>query len=141
MNNKKRPMSDQEIVREYLAAKEPGKQIRILADENLCTPETIRNILRREGIPVGRKEPEAKPEPTPAPEPPEAKPEPTPTISRDIALSMIVRHGAVEAIAGLLAKVDHEVEGYELEFKEQIRGVLCLVHTLEKEDEDNAEED
>ena len=37
MNNKKRPMSDQEIVREYLAAKDPGKQIRILADENLCT--------------------------------------------------------------------------------------------------------
>ena len=131
-------MSDQEIVREYLAAKDPGKQIRILADENLCTPETIRNILRREAVPVGRKEPKAKPEPAPAPEPPEAKSEPKPAISRDIALSMIVRHAAIEAIAELMAETN-KIEGDELKFRERVRGVLCLVHTLEKEDLDDAE--
>lgn len=134
----KRPMSDQEIVREYLAAKEPGKQIKILADENLCTPETIRNILRREGIPVGRKEPEPKPEPATgaatAPELPElhtGKPE----IPGDLPLSMLVRHAAVEAIAELLAKAKEREDrvNCSLNFQEQVRGILCLVHEIERE--------
>lgn len=129
MNNKKRPMSDQEIVREYLAAKEPGKQICILADENLCTPETIRNILRREGIPLGRKDPEPKPELAP-------------TISRDIPLSMLVRHAAVDAIAELLAMADgrSDKESASWEFREQVRGVLRMIHVLERIDQDEPEE-
>lgn len=143
MNKQKRPMTDQEIVREYLEAKSPGKQIRILADENLCTPETIRNILRREGIPVGRKEPAPKPErpateSATAPELPEL-PAVKPAIPRDLALSMRVRHAAVEAIAELMGMAD-KIDGDELEFQERVRGILCLVHTLEKEDLDDAED-
>lgn len=135
-----------EIVREYLEAKNPSKQIRILADENLCTPETIRNILRREGIPVGRKEPAPKPErpateSATAPELPELPELPAvkPAIPRDLALSMLMRHAAVEAIAELMGMAD-KIDGDELKFQERVRGVLCLVRTLEKEDLDDEQD-
>jgi len=46
---KQLPMSDEEIRREYRLAKNPAKQIRILADENSCDVKTIRRIVAEEG--------------------------------------------------------------------------------------------
>ena len=42
---KQLPMSDEEIRREYRLAKNPAKQIKILADENDVSRETIRRIV------------------------------------------------------------------------------------------------
>lgn len=42
-------MSDGDIVREYLQAKQPLKQIGILAEENLCDKKEIVAILRAAG--------------------------------------------------------------------------------------------
>lgn len=47
-------MSDEEIRREYRLAKYPSKQIAILADENGCSRQTIRNILKAGGIELTR---------------------------------------------------------------------------------------
>lgn len=43
------PMSEQEIVNEYKAAKKPQSQIAILADQNGCEKKTIVNILELNG--------------------------------------------------------------------------------------------
>lgn len=43
------PMSEQEIVNEYKAAKKPQSQIAILADQNGCEKKTIVNILEAAG--------------------------------------------------------------------------------------------
>ena len=42
---KQLPMSDEEIRREYRLAKDPKKQLKILADENDCSVSTIRSIV------------------------------------------------------------------------------------------------
>ena len=46
----KLPMTNEEIRREYLEAKDPKAQIRILADENLCSVGRIKDILKSEGV-------------------------------------------------------------------------------------------
>jgi len=46
----KLPMTNEEIRREYLEAKDRKKQIRILADENLCSVGKIKDILKIEGV-------------------------------------------------------------------------------------------
>ena len=46
----KLPMTNEEIRREYLEAKDPKAQIRILADENLCSVGRIKDVLKREGV-------------------------------------------------------------------------------------------
>ena len=45
------PMSDEEIRREYRLAKNPAKQIKILADENSCDVKTIRRIVAEADAP------------------------------------------------------------------------------------------
>lgn len=45
-------MTDEEIRREYRLAKDPAKQIQILADENNCSAREIRDILRAGGLAV-----------------------------------------------------------------------------------------
>ena len=45
------PMSDEEIRREYRLAKNPAKQIKILADENSCDAKTIRKIVAEADAP------------------------------------------------------------------------------------------
>ena len=42
---KQLPMSDEEIRREFRLAKDPKKQLKILADENACSVSTIRSIV------------------------------------------------------------------------------------------------
>ena len=46
----KLPMTNEEIRREYLEAKDRKAQIRILADENLCSVYMIKKILEEEGV-------------------------------------------------------------------------------------------
>ena len=48
-------MSVNEIVRSYREAKEPGKQITILAELNCCTREDIYNILKENGVDINRR--------------------------------------------------------------------------------------
>ena len=44
-------MTDLEIVANYKSAKDPKKQIEILAQLNVCNKETIRKILIKNGVP------------------------------------------------------------------------------------------
>lgn len=44
-------MTDEEIFKEYKAAKKKSQQVNILADENCCDKDTIKEILERCGIP------------------------------------------------------------------------------------------
>jgi hypothetical protein len=50
-------MTDEEICREYRLSKYPSKQIKILAEENDCSAQTIRNILRAAGLDLSRGRP------------------------------------------------------------------------------------
>ena len=43
-------MTVDEIIMEYKQAKDPEKQIRIMADQCLCKPSEIRSILREAGV-------------------------------------------------------------------------------------------
>lgn len=43
-------MTHYEIMREYQDAKHKGRQIKILADENVCTKDEIIEILKKFGI-------------------------------------------------------------------------------------------
>lgn len=45
-------MTDEEIKRSYLGAKNPKKQVGILADLNLTKKKAIIEVLRKEGIAV-----------------------------------------------------------------------------------------
>lgn len=50
--NEQLPMSPDEIVRDYLAAKTPLKQIKILAELNCTDKQTIVQILKDAGAPL-----------------------------------------------------------------------------------------
>ncbi len=144
-------MTDQEIVREYREAKTPLKQIGILADENQCSRGKIVDILRAAGaeLPAVYRE-KAKetsaaaevPHPSPAgdtfpqgraeTEDGEAEYGPILPAPKLAGFSERVNDGAVEVIARLLAVSDASpnAEGASLDFQEQVRGVLALVHEL-----------
>lgn len=148
-------MSNEEICREYREAKTPLKQIRILADENSCSKAEIVTILRGAGLEVPavyRERAEAPsaaakvPHPSPAGDSfPQGKPEtedaeaaygpilPAPKLA---GFAERVNDGAVEVIARLVAASDAagdasgDQESASWEFREQVRGVLALVHEL-----------
>ena len=151
-------MTDGEIVREFLEAKDQAKQVKILADENLCTPQTIRNILKRNGV-LGEPNvtgPEAQkltdgavealreanaagagdtPQPAAPTAPLSGAHEGEDFAAKD-ALKLVVRAAAVDAIAGLLLSNDTTDNLLAAEsFREQVRGVLALVHEIEREAE------
>lgn len=86
-------MTVDEIIMEYKQAKNPEKQIRIMADQCLCKPSEIRSMLREAGVyqakvrkPRNQTQPSAPEKATaqpsvpekaaPQPEPPEAPAEP-----------------------------------------------------------------
>ena len=62
---KQLPMTNEEIRREYLEAKDRKAQIAILADENLCSVSKIRSVLESEGVEIPHRKytPRKKPEP------------------------------------------------------------------------------
>ncbi len=49
------PMTPEEIKREYLEAKDRAQQIRILADENLCSVSKIKTVLEAQGVELPKK--------------------------------------------------------------------------------------
>lgn len=68
-----RPMTDEEICRSYREAKEPNKQIQILADLNACDCENIVEILKANNEPLKKRPyrtPKKKEEGTNIPEQP-----------------------------------------------------------------------
>ncbi len=69
-------MTAHEIVRSYKEAKDKKKQVGILAQLNLCTPEDIKKILVEGGI-NGRELPRGKRTQSPPPQPPNEAKEPT----------------------------------------------------------------
>ena len=62
---KQLPMTNEEIRREYLKAKDRKAQIAILADKNLCSVSKIRSVLESEGVEIPHRKytPRKKPEP------------------------------------------------------------------------------
>ena len=62
---KQLPMTNEEIRKEYLEAKDRKAQIAILADENLCSVSKIRSVLESEGVEIPHRKytPRKKPEP------------------------------------------------------------------------------
>lgn len=142
-----------EIAREYAAASNPRKQIGILAELNQCSRDDIRTILREQGVELPRPgRPKKEPEPKPTPE--ETFQEPFKAFSElkgsvgkkpeDVsgkeALGLVVRAAAVDAIAELLRRNETTDYLFAAGFREQVRGVLALVHEIEREAE-NAGED
>lgn len=149
-------MTNDEIIREYREAKTPLKQIGILADENMCSRGKIVEILRAAGVdlpavyreknagavphpsPAGDTFPQGKvgtgehPEEEETEEVPEADYGPILPPPKLIELTERVNDGAIEAIARLMAVSDASpnAEGASLDFREQVRGVLALVHEL-----------
>ena len=67
-------MTVDEIIMEYKQAKDPEKQIRIMADQCLCKPSEIRSMLREAGVYQAKvRKPRNQPQPS-APEKAAAQP-------------------------------------------------------------------
>lgn len=131
-------MTNEEILAEYRGAKSPQKQIAILADENLCTKKEIVEILREAGAELpGYYNRQPKKKAWPLPETATAEDirkqmaaEADDTLNDMKALPLIIRHAATEAIATLLYMSD-ENGGEAVDFKEQVRGILAVIHEVE----------
>lgn len=151
-------MTNEEIVREYRQAAHPARQIGILADQNECKKKDIVEILCEAGCKLpgyyDKKQPKAPAEPQPDEGPEEApaadvqpdEPVGTPKIEDDgyvelaDTLPFLIRVTAVDAIAKLLAKLDAEDPDGTYDFREQVRGVLALVHEVDHRCGDEEEE-
>lgn len=140
-------MTAGEIAAEYRQAKQPLKQIGILADLNCCSKREIVEILRSEGCELPKNyapkrrggatapSPAAAADPSPeARETGEAEADATEeTVDAREALPIMIRHAAVAAIRRLY----DEGEGLDEEeaaiiFRYATRGVLELVGEVER---------
>lgn len=145
-------MQPGEIARDYLAAVNKGKQIGILAELNACSKDEIRAVLRTQGVELPQ--PGRKPAAKTAKEERIATPVCAPARNdgdgetdchvdlRPPCNDGSLRAAAVDAIAELLAMADgrSDQESASWEFREQVRGVLRMIHVLEREDRDEPEE-
>lgn len=154
-------MTKEEILREYREAKQPMKQIRILADENACTKREIVEILLEAGetvppqfLPKGngmiggkKSEPESAEDereelPPVLPAPKGAGDWPEATYPAELCDAEGFRErvcrGVVDAVAQLLADSDsaHDQEDAVGSFRENVRGVLALAYAMTKEEEE-----
>lgn len=150
-------MINEEIVRQYRTAKNPGKQIGILAELNATAPSAIRAILEAEGCELpqrGRPKTKEAPQPKaaeterapeeiwdgaailPAPEGAGDWPEPQADKAAWGELKetreMDVNAAAVEVIARMVADCDSSQDTVSamIDFRERVRGVLALVYEL-----------
>lgn len=151
-------MTNEEIVREYRQAKQPMKQIGILADENACTKKEIVEILleagetvppqflpKRTGLIGGKKsEPESTEEereelPSVLPAPKGAGDWLEATYPAELGSAEDFRErvyrGTVDAVAQLLADSESgdDQEDAAGTFRENVKGVLALAYALTKE--------
>lgn len=115
-------MTDGEIVASYRQAAHPRKQIQILAELNNCGPDKIKNILRAAGCDLAQRK--AK----------EAASDPAPKGEKKMTENLYAL--AIDTIAELLAQTSAKTEDAMYDFTEQVRGVLALIHTIEKEEEE-----
>lgn len=131
-------MTKSEIVADYQAAKDPKKQIGILADLNQTTKAEIVSILREAGEPVrGNYAHATRKDDLPGPPPAEliAAPEAEETVSLRESLPMLIRAAAVDTIARLLHSADRKEEQPHTKaigLQEQVRGVLALVDEIDR---------
>ena len=141
-------MTNEQIIADFKAAKSPMKQIGILADMNCCKKQEIVEILKAAGVDLPKNytgtrkkqivaAPAAEPEPDPVSD--ELIRELLPlepdddTVDALDTLPLIVRHAATEAIAYLLHRSDEDAAAAEaVDFKEQVRGVLAVVHEVDR---------
>lgn len=131
-------MTDGEIVASYRQAAHPRKQIQILAELNNCGLDKIKNILRAAGCDIAQRKAKEAASVTPAPKPEETARE----IKEKTGISahgVVLRCAAIDTIAGLLAQTN-ATEDSVYNFTEQVRGVLALIHTIEKEEETDPNE-
>lgn len=145
-------MSNADIVADYRQAKTPMKQIAILADMNQCDRKEIIEILREAGCELP-KQYQKKPKEAPPTEETaetlesvvkavkEGLSSEDDTIEAREALPIIIRSAAVEAIARLLKQSDEAREPNcdAVDFREQVRGVLAVVHEVESRCEEGDE--
>lgn len=151
-------MTNEEIVREYRQAAHPAQQIGILADLNECKKKVIVEILREAGCKLPGyydRKPKQAADPQPVEEPEEApagdvqpkeKPE-TPAVDDGYVrvtdlLPVMIHAAAIDTIARLLAKsskrgIDDIIAACD--FREQVRGVLAVVHEVDRRCNDGKE--
>jgi len=130
-------MTNEEICREYRQAKTPLKQIRILADLNGCTKREIADILREGGEELPAQFVKGPPRPKAETERKVLEEAgllfPVPTVGEILEpTGERVAWAAVDVIARLLKETDAQKNQKAAEycFKENIRGVLAMVHAL-----------
>lgn len=149
--------TNEEIVRQYRTAKNPGKQIGILAELNATAPSAIRAILEAEGCELPQR---GRPKTKEAPQPKAAETERAPEEIWDGAAILPAPEGAgdwpepqadkatwgelketrekdvnaaaVEVIARMVADCDSSEDRVSatMDFRERVRGVLALVYEL-----------
>lgn len=156
-------MTPIEIAADYRQAKSKLKQIHILADLNQCDTAKIKEILIEQGekLPgncsapgVKKAKRKAAPKEAPVPAAPEETNQETPTVqhapdeeetvSARVAVPLLTRIAAVQVIDELLkasdAGDDAEFDSVDFRFREQVRGVLALMHEIESRCEEGADE-
>ena len=128
------PMTDEEIVREYKAAKSPLKQVGILAQLNNCSKESIKEILVAAGCelpaqmrPRPKRQHQAAKEPEPEPE---TVPMSEVVAVRD-ALPLLVGECALNVIAELAEKFG-DSEDDQFYFRHQVAGIMMLYREIER---------
>ena len=131
-------MTNEEIVREFRQAKFPPKQISIIADQNQCTRREIAEILLAAGENVPRQflprqpKPEPEPEPSLPPAPEGAGEYQDENEKEEKSMEERIARAAVDAIARCLKESDQTAtsEAAALDFREQVRGVLCVTKEI-----------
>lgn len=135
-------MSREDILLEYRQAKNPSKQITILADENGCSRKEIVEVLREAGAELPKyymKAAAPKEDPERKVLEDEGLLYPAPNVGEILLpAGERVAWAAVDVIAKLLKDADarKDQEDAEYCFKENVRGVLAMVHTLTDTEEE-----
>ena len=127
-------MTDEEICRDYRAAKSPLKQVGILADLNGCTKAEIKEILIAGGCelpaqmrPRPKRQHQAAKEPEPEPE---TVPMSDVVAVRD-ALPLLVGESALKVIAEL-SDTYGDTEDDQFYFRQRVAGVMLLYREIER---------
>lgn len=131
------PMTEQEIVNEYKAAKRPQTQIAILADQNSCDKKTIVNILETAGCELpGNFKKKPKKDPETVAEVFDEIAEETQKLQEEPVPETITLAAAYIKAAAYDAIVDHPAlweDGEAKEFIATVSGIRALVKKLIKE--------
>lgn len=123
-------MTDEEICRDYRAAKSPLKQVGILADLNNCPKAKIKEILIAGGCTLPKQmQPKPKGPRQPAPETPSAEPDGYVKI-RD-ALPLLIGQAALKVISEM-AKTYGNSEDDQFFFRARVDGIMALVDEIDR---------